>query len=180
MGGTATTLTTEQSAEWTLQRVFRELIDAPLLSDGTSSIYESRYREGRLLVWESGCQSDVAQVAALIEFRAMQRAYVDERQLHHREGAAKRQQLYRERHPERAYEFVRRARISARALWLDKKERAGGICQYCGQSNRLLTKDHIIPKSKGGTDHIDNLIPVCFDCNIRKGTKLNPVFIDLV
>jgi hypothetical protein len=29
----------------------------------------------------------------------------------------------------------------------------------------LMTKDHTIPKSEGGTDDLDNLEPMCVDCN---------------
>lgn len=33
----------------------------------------------------------------------------------------------------------------------------------------LITKDHILPKSKGGEDVVENLQPMCEKCNIAKG-----------
>lgn len=33
----------------------------------------------------------------------------------------------------------------------------------------LMTKDHIIPASKGGPDHVDNMQTMCTDCNSEKG-----------
>lgn len=35
----------------------------------------------------------------------------------------------------------------------------------------LMTVDHIIPKSKGGTYHLDNLNPMCSHCNGAKADK---------
>jgi hypothetical protein len=35
----------------------------------------------------------------------------------------------------------------------------------------LMTKDHIIPKSKGGKDYIDNYQTMCCCCNTEKGFK---------
>lgn len=35
----------------------------------------------------------------------------------------------------------------------------------------LMTVDHIRPKSKGGTNHPDNLQPMCAPCNTEKGAK---------
>lgn len=35
----------------------------------------------------------------------------------------------------------------------------------------LITKDHIIPKSKGGKDELDNYQTMCVRCNKRKGNK---------
>jgi len=36
----------------------------------------------------------------------------------------------------------------------------------------LMTKDHIIPKSKGGKNYIDNMQTMCQYCNCEKGNKV--------
>ena len=42
-------------------------------------------------------------------------------------------------------------------------------CIYCGKENTPLEIEHIIPKSRGGSDKIDNLGVACHDCNQTKG-----------
>lgn len=44
---------------------------------------------------------------------------------------------------------------------------------YAVQGRRLvlMTKDHIVPRSKGGTDDLTNLQTLCTNCNNRKGDK---------
>ena len=47
-------------------------------------------------------------------------------------------------------------------------------CQYCGRSPRkeddvILEIDHILPKAKGGSDDLNNLITSCSFCNQGKG-----------
>lgn len=45
-------------------------------------------------------------------------------------------------------------------------------CQYCNSSaGSQLTIDHIIPKSRGGTDVWENLVTACLKCNNRKGNR---------
>jgi 5-methylcytosine-specific restriction endonuclease McrA len=46
------------------------------------------------------------------------------------------------------------------------------ICRYCG--GHATTTDHIIPKSKGGTDTSDNLAACCRRCNGSKQDKQGP------
>jgi 5-methylcytosine-specific restriction endonuclease McrA len=46
-------------------------------------------------------------------------------------------------------------------------KRDGGRCQYCG-TNKDLTIDHVIPKSKGGKSTWTNLVTACKKCNARK------------
>ena len=56
----------------------------------------------------------------------------------------------------------------ARRLWRRKiKERWDYECAYCG-SNKDLTIDHIVPRSKGGTDFTKNVVCCCHDCNQSK------------
>ena len=43
-------------------------------------------------------------------------------------------------------------------------------CIYCGKENTPLEIEHIIPKSRGGSDKIDNLGVACHDCNQTKGS----------
>ena len=52
-------------------------------------------------------------------------------------------------------------------------------CKYCGWKNgvsgkqdRILTLDHIIPISHGGTTKPNNLITSCLKCNIKKNDKI--------
>ena len=46
-------------------------------------------------------------------------------------------------------------------------------CQYCTEvlSERSLTIDHIIPKSKGGSSKWENLVTACKKCNTKKADK---------
>lgn len=36
----------------------------------------------------------------------------------------------------------------------------------------LMTKDHIMPRSKGGSDYLENFQTMCILCNVRKGNKI--------
>ena len=38
---------------------------------------------------------------------------------------------------------------------------------------RLMTKDHIMHRSKGGADHMDNFQTMCDRCNNKKGNELS-------
>lgn len=53
-------------------------------------------------------------------------------------------------------------------------EKYGNVCQICNKdiSNQYdLCIEHVIPKSKGGTNHIENLSIACRTCNTKKGVK---------
>ena len=48
-----------------------------------------------------------------------------------------------------------------------------GVCNGCGIAFpfRNFTVDHVIPRSRGGTDHPDNLQLLCAACNSQKGNR---------
>lgn len=51
-------------------------------------------------------------------------------------------------------------------------------CQYCDRvQHRLkqrecLTRDHVIPQSRGGSNEWTNVVTACSSCNTRKGSRL--------
>jgi 5-methylcytosine-specific restriction endonuclease McrA len=51
--------------------------------------------------------------------------------------------------------------------------RDGGRCQYCGSlfSERDLTYDHVVPRSKGGETEWTNVVTCCTRCNLKKGGR---------
>ena len=53
-------------------------------------------------------------------------------------------------------------------------EKTGGVCAKCGKILLLekTTIDHLIPRYRGGTDEISNLIPMCKHCNKQKGSRI--------
>lgn len=48
------------------------------------------------------------------------------------------------------------------------------VCLYCGQrfADSSLTRDHVVPRSRGGGDTWDNVVAACKRCNHRKGHLL--------
>jgi hypothetical protein len=47
-------------------------------------------------------------------------------------------------------------------------ERGGHTCAYCDAKNVPLNLDHIVPRVRGGSDRISNLVPACIRCNTAK------------
>lgn len=54
----------------------------------------------------------------------------------------------------------------------DIRGRAKYVCEYCHSPEQLsanrFTVDHVIPKSLGGSDELDNLTLTCRRCNERR------------
>jgi hypothetical protein len=53
-------------------------------------------------------------------------------------------------------------------LWEYLLERDGRHCTYCGNADVPLTRDHVIPRARGGSNRPSNLVLACKDCNTRK------------
>jgi 5-methylcytosine-specific restriction endonuclease McrA len=72
-----------------------------------------------------------------------------------------------------------RARTAARGYGADWQRlsaavlrRDGHRCRYCG--GHATTADHVVPRSKGGTDSMHNLVAACRSCNGSKGDRPQP------
>ncbi|HLV98694.1 MAG TPA: HNH endonuclease [Ktedonobacterales bacterium] len=89
----------------------------------------------------------------------------------HREAiaAVKREavRLYRARKRAAGEQFTR-AEWQALCAWYEY------TCLCCGKKapDIKLTTDHVVPVSKGGSNAIANIQPLCIDCNNHKGTKI--------
>jgi hypothetical protein len=51
--------------------------------------------------------------------------------------------------------------------------RGSPLCHW-GCGNLATTADHLLPKSKGGTDDVSNLVPSCGHCNYSRKDKAAP------
>jgi len=59
----------------------------------------------------------------------------------------------------------------ANAIFEDIKAAYNFRCAYCGKKTTELTKDHVVPISKGGKDRMDNIVPSCLSCNLHKSAR---------
>lgn len=110
-----------------------------------------------------------------IETKSRVKSYSEERKIHHRLYL----RMWRSTNPEQSREHARRRRLLKQGVspghtleeWERVLEHYNRQCVDCGTSENI-TKDHVIPLSRGGTDSIDNVVPRCGSCNSKKGTRL--------
>ena len=57
--------------------------------------------------------------------------------------------------------------------WLEKFQQHGFHCHYCEKllTFSTVTKDHLVPICRKGTDKIDNIVPCCMPCNRMKAWR---------
>lgn len=86
---------------------------------------------------------------------------------------------YRHNHPEwanhqtlnRKYYQKTNGGEHSLAEWQLLKKNFNFKCAIC-KKTKFLTRDHIVPISKGGKNDISNIQPLCQSCNSRKGNRL--------
>jgi 5-methylcytosine-specific restriction endonuclease McrA len=83
-------------------------------------------------------------------------------------------QQARERYTAYHYAWIARRKANGGSFTSEEWARLcsfyGGRCLACGRVAKL-TVDHVVPVSRGGSDDISNLQPLCGPCNSRKGNR---------
>ena len=57
--------------------------------------------------------------------------------------------------------------------YVESKSYSGYSLNVYSDDGAYFTKDHIIPKSLGGKDSLDNYQTMCWKCNANKGSKIS-------
>lgn len=70
--------------------------------------------------------------------------------------------------------LIQNGRCHSRGEWETLKAQVNWTCPSCRkiEPEIKLTKDHIVPIFKGGSNNIENIQPLYRSCNTRKGTKI--------
>lgn len=58
-----------------------------------------------------------------------------------------------------------------RLLLTEAKDVFGDRCFYCGEAEGS-TIDHLLPRSLGGKNTVQNIVPSCSPCNTKKRNRL--------
>ena len=57
--------------------------------------------------------------------------------------------------------------------YIESKSYSGYSLNLYSDDGAYFTKDHIIPKSLGGKDSLDNYQTMCWKCNAKKGSRIS-------
>lgn len=133
---------------------------------------DNNLERGRQVGRESYYRNKDARLVNVKEYRLANLEKVRE---HDRERNKIRYELYPEQRAE--YSHARRARLrDAEGEFTAKEWKAlckkfNHTCLCCGKKCKKLSPDHVIPLSRGGSNSIDNIQPLCLTCNLSKATK---------
>lgn len=91
-----------------------------------------------------------------------------------REASRIRRLEYAKKYPEKVLEQRRKAGQKRLKLRFEILQKHNFRCKYCGRNGETVSLeiDHIIPKSKGGKNILDNYTVACRECNIGKSDIL--------
>lgn len=107
------------------------------------------------------------------------RAYSRQYYIEHKDKVKAYQRKYNAKYPDkiRARKIARRTRETGAGgsftteEWQALCKRYGNRCLCCGEI-KPLTRDHVVPVSKGGNSDISNLQCLCKSCNCKKHDKI--------
>lgn len=102
------------------------------------------------------------------------------RQTHKKQASKKRKPIRKKTATKRTWldihrEFLRWKKTPEFEEWKYKQFlKQGGTCYYCDEplNGARQNVEHIIPKIRGGDNHLSNLVLACWRCNKEKYTKV--------
>ena len=94
---------------------------------------------------------------------------------HNWKGGISSEKGYHYRKAGRMYDMRKRSNVGFHTWeqWQDLKAKYGYMCLCCKkvEPEVYLCVDHVVPVSKGGSNDISNIQPLCRSCNSRKHAK---------
>lgn len=99
-----------------------------------------------------------------LEYWDLPKSTIERWEEHERVAKAARIQRHKE------WLVLENLRIAASKMLPEIAKHDGTLCRHCGATQKL-TVDRIIPRSRGGTNDLDNLQLLCRACNSRKGAR---------
>jgi 5-methylcytosine-specific restriction endonuclease McrA len=96
------------------------------------------------------------------------------------EKRAEYQKNWNKQNPEKGVEYAHRRRLRqldgdirqfTNKDWEYLLRMFRNSCAYCGSKGKL-TKDHVVPVSRGGRHSVGNIVPACGPCNFSKHDRL--------
>jgi hypothetical protein len=96
--------------------------------------------------------------------------------LNNKEIYKEKARVWAKAHPEVSRASVHRRNARLKSIegtftaqqWNKLVQICGDRCLKCNATNKKLTIDHVVPISKGGTNWISNIQPLCLSCNSGK------------